>query len=437
MPYTHPLDLHLSNFRSLLLFVLALVNYALMYTANIVLARSLTVSDFDDYNVALSVVTLLSSVATLGLEKYALSVIALYTDQQNWPLLRGFWLFSLAAISAFSLLLMALLSMSLELILALHQADYHIAIVVFAGFLPIIALTLFLVEVIAAQGGYFVSIALYRLLLPLLYIVLLLALSLRPPLLSALTAVICYGSAWVITFIIMWCFTKTLLPVEMTQTTAHWQGKKWLKHSLPLVLNSLMLTIMTSGGVIILELLLPSGLAVGEYAIAVQTGGFIALVGTSTNRYYLPLMVVLIEHNDQAGIQKLMRQRIWVVGSLILTLLLTLFFAGPSILNLFGSQFSEAYLTMLVIAVGAAISALFADIPYYLQFMGRHRSVLGLTFCASFSMVILSFSLGTTFGALGVAIAYMMPVALLFIGFRIIAARLFRRIQRESGNPAD
>ncbi len=42
-----------------------------------------------------------------------------------------------------------------------------------------------------------------------------------------------------------------------------------------------MLTVITSSGVMILELLFPSGLEVGIYAVAAQTGGFISLIGTS------------------------------------------------------------------------------------------------------------------------------------------------------------
>ena len=133
-----PLDLHPNNFRSLLMFALALANYALMYIANILLARSLTVDDFDDYSVALSIVTMLSTLATLGLEKYALRAVALFRDRQDWPKFRGFWLFSLRTISGFSLILVALLGFVLEAILAIHHADYHIAIVIYACFLPII-----------------------------------------------------------------------------------------------------------------------------------------------------------------------------------------------------------------------------------------------------------------------------------------------------------
>lgn len=41
-------------------------------------------------------------------------------------------------------------------------------------------------------------------------------------------------------------------------------------------------------------------LLVGTYAIAAQTGSFISLIGTSTNRYYLPLMVVMIDRRDSS-----------------------------------------------------------------------------------------------------------------------------------------
>lgn len=328
MIQNHPLDLHPNNFRSLLMFAFALANYALMYAANIMLARSLTVDDFDDYSVALSIVTMLSTLATLGLEKYALRAIALFRDRQDWPKFRGFWLFSLRTISGFSVLLVALLSIGLEAILAIHHADYHIAIVIFAGFLPIMATALFLVEVIAAHGAHLLSMAIYRLFLPLVYLSFLIGLSFSSLKLSAVSAVLCFGFAWILTLIVIWFVTKMLMPVEVKQSIPLLHRKKWLSRSLPLVFSSLMMTVMTSSGVVILELLFPSGIEVGTYAIAAQTGGFISLIGTSTNRYYLPLMVVMIDRHDKQAIQRLMNQRNWVVGGLILMLLAILVFSG-------------------------------------------------------------------------------------------------------------
>ena len=193
MIQNHLFDLRPTSFRSLSLFLFTLGNYALMYLSNIVLARSLTVGEFDDYSVALSIVTMLSTLATLGLEKYALRAIALFRERQDWQKFRGFWIFSLQTISGFSFLLFGLLSIGLETILTLQQADYHIAIVLLAGFLPIIAITLFLVEVISAQGAHILGIAIYRLFLPLVYLFLISGFALGKFQLTASSAVLCLG----------------------------------------------------------------------------------------------------------------------------------------------------------------------------------------------------------------------------------------------------
>jgi O-antigen/teichoic acid export membrane protein len=420
-------DLQPNSFRSLFLFVFTLGNYALMYLANIVLARSLTVSDFDDYSVALSVVTMLSTLATLGLEKYALRAIALFRERRDWQKFHGFWLFSLKTISGFSLLLVGLLSISLETIWAAKHIDNHLAIVLFAIFLPVIAITLFLVEFISAQGKHILGIAIYRLFLPLIYLLFIGVFSSSRLQFSASTAVLCLGLAWTLTLCVIWYASKLLMPSAVKQATPLLLGKKWLSRSLPLVFNSLMLTVMTSSGVVILELLFPSGLDVGIYAVAAQTGGFISLIGTSTNRFYLPMMVVLVEHHDKQAILRLINQRALTVGGLILTLFIIITLFGQSLLDLFGSHFGGGYLTLVIIAVGASMSALFADMPYYLQYLGFNRIVLSSTLLAMLTMVTFAFFLGKSYGTIGVATAYAVPVTLLFINFRIMVTLHYKR----------
>ena len=218
MIQNHPLDLNPNNFRSLLMFVFALSNYVLMYAANIILARSLTVTDFGDFSVAVSIVTMLSTLATLGLEKYALRTVALFRDRQDWPRFRGFWLFSLRTIIGFSLLLIALLYIGQEAMVVINHANYHIAIVIIAAFLPIMAMTLFLVEVIAAHGAQILSMAIYRLFLPAVYLLLLIGLLFSPLKLSAMSAGLCFGFAWILTLMIIWYVTQMLMPAEVNQS---------------------------------------------------------------------------------------------------------------------------------------------------------------------------------------------------------------------------
>lgn len=80
--------------QALILCVFSVANYGLLYVTAILLARTLSVPDFDDYNVAVSSVLVLTALATLGLEKYALRCLPAWHNHQDWARSRGFLLFS-------------------------------------------------------------------------------------------------------------------------------------------------------------------------------------------------------------------------------------------------------------------------------------------------------------------------------------------------------
>ncbi|MGZ0076804.1 lipopolysaccharide biosynthesis protein [Methylomonas sp. YC3] len=417
-------SIHPNNFSSLMLFGLSLVNYALLYWANILLARHLPIDAFDDYSVATSVVALLSTLATLGLEKYALRQIALCIERENWPRLRGFWKFSQRTILLFSILLVGLLSVGLEALLVWKNTDLHIAIVIYAGFLPVIALCMFLIEVITVFGAQILSLVLYRFFLPAMFLLLLLSLDDLRIELTAISAVLCFGAAWCLTLLLMTVTARAASPRGLHRIKADMKRRsRWLKKSLPLMMSSLMMTMLTSGGTIILEILHPSEAVVGIYAIAMQTNALISLIGTSTNRYYLPMLVVLLERRDQAGIKNLQAKRMRLIAAFILVFLSIIGFWGKEILDLFGANFAGGYLALGISSIGAAFCTLFSDSPYYLQFMGRNRLVVGLITLAAASMIFLSFILGFFYGASGVAIAYTLPTILLFSLLKWLAYR--------------
>jgi len=414
-----------------MLFGLSLSHYALMYWANIFLARHLAIDAFDDYSVAVSIVTLLSTLATLGLEKYALRLVSLYIERENWPRLRGFWLFSLRAIVLFSILLLGLLGLGLESILSLQHADFHIAIVIYAGFLPVIALCLFLTEIITVYGKQIQALALYRLFLPVVFLLLISGVHQFQLGTTAVSAVLCFGAAWCLTLILMLITVRAASPTELRLAKPDSKGRFWwLKNSLPLLISSVMMTVLTSAGTIILEILHPSQAVVGTYAVAMQTAGLISLIGTSTNRYYLPMLVVLLERHDQSAIKILLGKRMQLIACFIAVFLGIVGVWGQEILSLFGSDFSQGYQALLICAAGAAFSTLFSDSPYYLQFMGRNRLVVSLMSLAALSMIGLSFILGFRYGSTGVALAYAVPTMLLFSSLKGLSTRHMRNLFR-------
>jgi len=406
-----------------MLFGLSLSHYALMYWANIFLARHLAIDAFDDYSVAVSIVTLLSTLATLGLEKYALRLISLYIERENWARLRGFWLFSLRTIMLFSVLLF----LGLESILAMRGSDVHIAIVIYAGFLPVITLCLFLTEVITVYGKQIQALALYRFFLPSVFLLLITGLNVFTFEVTAVSVVLCFGTAWCLTLTLMLITVRAASPSPLRKVKPDSKGQRWwLKKSLPFLVSSVMMTVLTSAGTIILEVLHPSQAVVGIYAVAMQTAGLISLIGTSTNRYYLPMLVVLLERRDQFAINALLGKRMRLIAWFIAVFLGIIGIWGQEILSLFGSDFSQGYQALFICATGAAFSTLFSDSPYYLQFMGRNRLVVSLMSFAAISMIGLSHTLGPRYGATGVALAYAVPTILLFFSLKWLANRHMR-----------
>jgi len=399
-----------------------------MYWANIFLAHHLNTDGFADFSVAISVVTLLSSLSTLGLEKYALRFVALNIEREKWGRLRNFLRFSFKAIVLTSFALLITMSITLESILAWKHADFHIAIVIYAAFLPIIALSLFLVEIVTVFGFQILAMVLYRFFLPVSFIAFIFGLQQTDFQLSASSSVICLGLAWCLTFALLTLITYRTCPKLLRQVNGSSQDRlKWINRALPLLIYSLMMTIINSAGPIILHALHPSGFQVGLFAVVMQTSALVVLIGTSTNRYYLPMLMVLLERRDAKGAKSLLFKRIQLISGLITIYIGTIFALGADILELFGPEFVDGYLALCICTLGASITTLFSDSPYYLQFMGQSRLVVWLTATTTACMLIMSTVLSQHYGATGVAVAYATPIVLLYSCFKLIANQHMRR----------
>ena len=402
---------------------LALVNFLLLYLVNIALARKLPLADFDDYSVALSIITVLSTVATLGLEKYALRCIPVYWERGDWGAIRGFWRFSLATITVFSCGLAACLSLSLEFVLASRGADAHAAVVMLAAFLPVIAAALFLVEVATAAGAQIQAVVIYRFVLPAGFFVLIHAADQFDLLNSAISVALCYGLSWLLALTAVYHLSYHSLAPDVRHARPTVLGAKWLGRSAPFLVNSGMLSVIASSGVIALELLFTSESVVGTYAVAAQTGTFIVLLANTTNRFYLPPISLYIERRDWLEMQRLMRHRLAVVGGLAAAFLAAIALYGEVVLGWFGPDFRDAYPALCVLSVGAAINALFSDSPYFLQFLKQERTVFLTTGLGLVLNLVLTVLLALRFGALGAAWGYTVGMGVLFLAQRLAMVR--------------
>ena len=403
-----------SNLGPLALSVFSLINYATFFLVNALLARNLSIDEFDDYNVGVSTLLLLAALTPLGLEKFALKILPTLEDRKDWPRSRGFLRFSVLIVMLGGLALLLAFDALLESILMISGSGYHIPIPTIVGSLPMVALFFLLLEVATAYNAPIVAAGLYRIAFPLLLLGLNGAVWYSSWEMSGLSASVCYVVAWMIVTVAMWVLARRIMPKQVWRAEPDFERARWLKEATPLLLFSLLMNVLAQSGVIILQLETTSEHDTSVFAIAMQTGAFVAVLATSTNRFYLPRVSVLLERQDRKRLIVLGRQRLLLMGTLAGLFVLAVILFGRSVLRVFGEDFEGGYGAMCVIAIGTAVSTLFSLAPYGLQFAGRHKLVIRSTILAAVSSVVLCAVLAGPYGALGAALAYAIPIVSLF-----------------------
>ena len=174
-------------------------------------------------------------------------------------------------------------------------------------------------------------------------------------------------------------------------------------------------------GIIILELNHPNQAVVSAYALAFQTGTFVVILVTATNRLYSPKISELLASGDLRALRATAQRRLRLIAPLTIVFLILVFVFGRTILAVFGPEFVSAYPALCIIAVGASISTLFSLAPTYLHFTDRSRFVLTTMVASVVFSLMLCFPLSYYFGATGAAFAYAIPISILYGVLHVVA----------------
>jgi O-antigen/teichoic acid export membrane protein len=415
--------------KALQLCLLSLINYGLFFGIGVFLARVLGIEGFKHYNVAIATLALLASLSTLGLEKYAQRALTAYCESGQWELARGFALFGrnsvvLAAIVA--VLLYAVVATA-RWLAAGTAPDWTTLLALL--FLPVMVLALFMLEVLASTGEVVRSTFVYRLLLPLFFILPLALVRFSPRAVTANITVLSYGAAWVVSFLLLRRLAFRSLPEQVMSANEAREPRTWLVRSAPFLVHSVMMTQFASLGIVGLEILGGDETSVAVLAAAMQTGSFIVLLATSTNRLYGPMASSLIDRRDYDGVVATIRERhSWIIPATLIYFAAMLVF-GRRILGLYGPDFTAGYPALCFIAGGASVSVWFAMAPNYLKFVGRNRLVLGITAAAALLNVGLLVVLGPRYGATGAGAAYGISLAVMAVVFLVLGLRTAKSLR--------
>ena len=417
--------------------LMALVNYLLFSVGLMLLARYVVDQKlFGVYSAAVAAITVAATAATLGMEKYLLKIVPSYRATRKIELVRGYRFFAPIVVLLVTLLVAGVLYV-VHLISppesGLASPTFFLAIC----FLPVVVYVCYLLEVVTADGAFVVSTALYRLVLPALFLggVLWLGSHYGHRKVTASQGVVMWGVCWGVVLVLLFLCSRLVRPASEQRGERAFRRLSWLRHSSAFLTFSLLMSLVTNIGVLVLGMIPSAKQDTAIYAAAAQLAGLIVVISTATNRWYGPKMAACIALKDPAGGQVFLRSRQIMMWGLALGFMCFLWFGGKWALGLFGAKYQAGWAALMIMGVGASFNCIHSLAPMYLQYVGREWIVPILLVIAVAFLIAAAIPLGIFFGTIGVASAYTTTLILTYLAFMILARRSRRALLVEQGKP--
>ncbi|TCM12842.1 O-antigen/teichoic acid export membrane protein [Novosphingobium sp. PhB165] len=388
------------------LIAVAVAGQAIGYGLSVLLARRLSFQEFEAYVVASAAFVLLATFAARGTEKYTLVQLPVLLERGEWGLAKGFVRFG-----ARRTILTAIVT---GVLLALWSGWFRnsgdavrLALIATGLSLPAGASMHYAVEVLSAMGRPVRALTIFKLFVPGLTLALISALVLLRVPIGGTVAVACWGVSWAIALALMVRAIGRAAPGALRRVTPIAEPEVWRAGARPFLVYRLALALLGQSGVIALDLLQPSAVAVGAYAAAAGTAALASILAAATNRAYGRELALRLNRRDFDGLNRARRQRILMLGPLVGVFICAALAYPERILSPYGAIFArEGANAFRILAVSTAFSVILSLAPTYLKARKRNRVTYVIVTAAGFGQFLLLLLLVPCLGATGAALAH-------------------------------
>jgi O-antigen/teichoic acid export membrane protein len=377
----------------------------LSYVSQLLVARTIGADSFGIYSYVLAWVTMLGYLSTLGFHVSLLRFIPAYKANERWGLMRGIIRYSQRGTALVGILVVLV---GFAIIWAQHgsmQPELAVTFLIGIVTIPIISQHQINSSLVRAFGGIVKAIAPERVARDgvLLAFVGLFAWTGW----LAKDAILAMGAALIsalATLALLKFFLTPLRPSHLTDATAEYAAKEWLRPTVPIMFIVIADALMTKSGVIALGL---SGntLDAGVFAVALSMSLITALPRMAVSAAFAPNVSDLHARNDQDGLRKLSARAslLSVVGALGVATPLLIF--NEQLLSLFGKNFVAGAPIVTILILGQVFAAACGPQQHIITMTGNEKSAaLIMLTCAMFNLAACVLAIITS-GVVGVAVA--------------------------------
>ena len=393
----------------------------LAFFVNVVLARSLGISEYGLFIYASGWLNILLIPACLGFDQLSVRQIAIYLSNTEWGKLKGIYQFAMSNTLRASIIIGLLMFGTIYIALG----SQNIALVFYftALLIPIGA-------IIRLQQGVLRGLHLISLGQIPEFIV-------QPFLLLLLLLVIFYGVKQVLTasevmaLNIIAAITALLtgsqlltraIPLESNKTDPVFDRKNWVSSLIPFMLIGGIFILNEQIATVLLGLL-SSTRQVAVFTAAEKWAGITIFMLQALNLGLAPIFASLYAIGDREQLQKIVTLSSQIITLFAFIPLLAFLIVPQLFLSAFGNDFSGGQIPLIILGIGQFINAFTGSVGFLLSMTGHERTLVGCSLLGIAVNLLLGILLIPSMEVIGAAIATATSIIITNVALSIFVIR--------------
>ncbi len=382
----------------------------LRYGSNLMIQRGFGAGPYGLYSLCMSLVTLTSSIFTLGLDNAMIRYTSIYRNKKQSRSLIGLMIFCTALVGVTGIF-GALLLLFLAPYIATAKHDQHL-LKLLEVMAPLVPLTCLQVVWFAGLQGFkaFKWRVLAQRILPAAVMILLVGAVLifrhkgnpyNGVVGVAVATLISTGVGVLLGLYFL--FRQVSKVVE--PGPEQYQLREWLNFSTPNFLSSIVDTVLVSTDTLFLASFAVPFVQIGYYTAAIKLSAFISLPLVSLNAMFTPIIAELYARGELQKLTSMFK----LVTKWTITLSLPIFgvatlFSVP-LLSISGESFTAAWPLLIALSIGNMVNAGTGSVGYMLLMTGHQKLSFLNSLVAVILNVVFNIFLTPRYGAMGTAIS--------------------------------
>jgi len=377
----------------------------LAIVASILLARTLSVTEFGEFASGINLTVIVLMFASLGMERLTMQVFRRAQRSGDFEAARGLRRIGPMMIIGTCLACIVLL-VPAHIFFQDDPFHEHMNFALVLALLPLLALSRFFVGSAAAHGRYLLGNSVHSL-APFIIIILLtlLVTALGWEELDVIHAVVIYGLAYGAVLLALYRIRQVAEPEEFRRGSHRLESMDWLRAGTLFSLAMFCMTVLDRGGVVAVSWLEDDDTGAAFLGAAGELAGFMLFLAMGASAIFSPIMTDAVNDKNTVALRKINFAWFrWVGGTAVVIGVLQLLYA-TQLLDFYGEEYEVATNAFIIYLVGFAISAfLFLPMMASQYLVGLGQSVLILGGWVVAGLIGMAY-LGSHLGIQGVAIA--------------------------------